>query len=132
MKHFARLKQRTALRNLFSLPPPAPPSHPLPNKTSSHLTRSLKKIFLRRYIEIYRHLLSKYFKNAVLGRQEMVQCKYFFWHQTETCLLENLLSQEEFRLCCGSILLSMSSELRFVKWVSFFERNCCKMCDLFC
>ena len=36
------------------------------------------KIFLRRYTEIYRHLISKCFKNAVLGRQEMVQRKYFF------------------------------------------------------
>ena len=27
-------------------------------------------------------------------------------------------------LCCGSILFSMSSELRSVKWVRFFEQNC--------
>ena len=26
------------------------------------------------------NLLSKCFKNVVLGRQEMVQCKWFFWH----------------------------------------------------
>ena len=32
-----------------------------------------EKIFLRRYIEIYRHL----------------QCKCFFWYQTETFVLEN-------------------------------------------
>ena len=42
--------------------------------------------FLRRYKEIYRHFLSMCFKNAVLGCQEMVQYKYLFWHQTETCL----------------------------------------------
>ena len=35
------------------------------------------KIFLRRYTEMYRHLFSKCFKNAVLGRQEMVQCNFF-------------------------------------------------------
>ena len=38
------------------------------------------KNFLRRYKEIYRHLLSKGFTNAVLGCQEMVQCKCFFLH----------------------------------------------------
>ena len=36
------------------------------------------KNFLRRYTEIYRHLLSKYLKNAVLRLQEMAQCKCFF------------------------------------------------------
>ena len=45
-------------------------------------------IFSGRFTEIYRHLLSKCFKKVVLGRQEMVQCKCFFLHQTETCLLE--------------------------------------------
>ena len=58
---------------------------PIPNPV--HLS---DKIFLRRYTEIYRHLLSKCFKNAVLWRQEMTHPKCFFWHQTETCLLEYL------------------------------------------
>ena len=68
-------------------------------------------------------MLSKSFKKLVLGRQEMVQCKRFFWHQTETCLLENLQIQKSFRLRCGSILFSMLSKLRFAKWVRFFEGN---------
>ena len=34
--------------------------------------------------EIYRHLLSKCFKNAVLWRQEIVHGKCFCGHQTET------------------------------------------------
>ena len=56
---------------------------PSPNPTPSDkmLLRLSKKKFLYIYIqiytEIYRHLLSKYFKNGVLGRQEMVQCKCF-------------------------------------------------------
>ena len=36
-----------------------------------------------------------------------------------------------FWLCCKSILFSTSSELRFVKWVRFFEENYCKMSNLF-
>ena len=46
----------------------------------------------------------------------MEHCKCYFLHQTETCLLE-------FWLCCGSKSFSMSSELRFVKWVRCFDRN---------
>ena len=46
----------------------APPSHPRQIKPYY----VSKTNFLRRYIEIYRHLLSNCFNNAVLGRQEMV------------------------------------------------------------
>ena len=73
-----------------------------PNQIKSYYIFGIK-IFLQRYTEIYRHLLWKCFKNAVLGRQEMVQRKCLFWHQTETCLLENVLSQQGFWPCCGSI-----------------------------
>ena len=45
-KHFARPKQRPALRKSFSLPP----SHPLPNKT---LLRVWNKNFLK---ETYRYI----------------------------------------------------------------------------
>ena len=41
------------------------------------------KIFLRTYTEIHRHLLSKCIKNVVLGRQEMVQCKCFFFDKKQ-------------------------------------------------
>ena len=34
------------------------------------------------------------------------------------------LSQKGFWLYCGSILISTSSELLFVKWVRVFEQNC--------
>ena len=32
--------------------------------------------------------------------------------------------EKSFWLCCESILFLMSSELRFKKWVRFFEQNC--------
>ena len=82
------------------------------------------KILLQRCTEIFRHLLSRYFKNAVVERQEMMQCKCFFWYQTEKILLEKLSNEKGFWLRCESVLFSMSSELRFLKWVRFFERNC--------
>ena len=54
---------------------------PNPTPSDKMLLRLSKKKFLYTYIqiytEIYRHLLSKYFKNGDLGRQEMVQCKCF-------------------------------------------------------
>ena len=33
---------------------------------------------IQKYTDIYIYLVSKSLKNAVLGRQEMVQCKCFF------------------------------------------------------
>ena len=68
-------KAQIAIRFMEIIQPP--PSHPHQIKI---YYISGTKIFLGRYIEIYKHLLSKCFKNAVLARQEMVQCKYFFWH----------------------------------------------------
>ena len=51
-------------------------------QTTTHSIKSYYvsgiKDFLGRYTEIYRHLLSNCFKNAVLGLQEMVQCNCFF------------------------------------------------------
>ena len=82
------------------------------------------KIFLRRFTGIYRHLLSNGLKNAILGRLEMVQCKCFFWQKPEPCLLVSLWSEKDFWLCCGNTFFEMLSELRFVKWLRFFDRNC--------
>ena len=95
--------------------------HPTPYQRKAYYV-SGTKIFLRRYIEIYRHLLSKCFKNAVLGRQEMGQCKCFFWHQTESCLVEHL--ERFLAVLWESILFSMSVKFKFIKWVRFFEPNC--------
>ena len=45
----------------------------------------------------------------------MVYCKCYFLHQTETCLVKFWLF--------GVFAFSMSTELRFVKWVRCFDRN---------
>ena len=72
-----RFKLQAALRKFFSLP------QPTPHQTKSYYV-SGTKILLRRNKEIYRHLLSKCFKNVVLGHQEMIQCKFYFLHQIKT------------------------------------------------
>ena len=63
------------------------------------------------------------------SRNDVIQ--FFFWHQVKTCLLENLWSGKGFWLCCGSILFSMPSEYRIVKWARFFERNFIVKCLIF-
>ena len=86
------------------------------------------------YTEIYRHLHSKCFKNSGLGRQEMVQCKCFFWHKTEICLLKNLQSETWQRL-----LAVLHEHIIFnVKWIEarkmsevFWAKLYCEMSDLF-
>ena len=62
LKHFTRSKHRVNLRKSFTLPS----------------DKSWTKIFIRWHTGIYRYLLSKCFENAVLGRLEMVNCKWFF------------------------------------------------------
>ena len=66
-KAFCKAQTANRLKKHYSVsqhPTPPPP-------TRTNLTTSRKQFFLRRYKEIYRHLLSKCFKNAVLGHQEM-------------------------------------------------------------
>ena len=82
-KTFYETQTASRLKEIIQAPPPH-----TSRSTSCYIFET--KIFLERYTEIYRHLFSKCFKKVVLGRQEMVQCKCFFWHQTETFLLENL------------------------------------------
>ena len=66
-KTFYEAQKWAALRKLFT------PSHQI--KAFYVLGTN---IFSRRYAGICRHLLSKRFENAVLGRLETVQCKCFF------------------------------------------------------
>ena len=119
-KHFTRLKQRAALRKLFSLPP----THPHQIKPYCVFQT---KIFWQRYTEAHRHLLLKCFKNTVLGRQEKVQCKCFFWHQTETCLLEHLQSQRgKFLLENLKIKKKSSDDVYWYVWTNIktlYARN---------
>ena len=73
-KTFYEAQTASCLKEIIQ---PPPDSQPIPNQTKSYYVFGTK-IFLWRYTEIYRHLLSKYYKNAVLWRQEMVQPKFFF------------------------------------------------------
>ena len=65
---------------------------PKPPPTRQNFNASLEqKYLLRRYTEIYKYSLSKSLKNAVLGVTKWCSANVFFWHQTETCLLEKRL-----------------------------------------
>ena len=124
VKHFYKAQTVSHLQEIIQ-----PPPEPTTNHIKSHYL-SRTNIFLRIYTEIYRHLLSKCFKNAALGRQEMGQCKCFFWHQIETCLLENLKSQKDFWLYCGSILFLISSLIHKMN-EAFWAKVHCKISYLF-
>ena len=101
-------------------------SHSIPHQIKPYYI-SETKVFLRRYLEIYRHLLSKCFKNAILERQEMMQCNIFF----DTKQKHDCWKICEVRNIFGCVERVMSSELRFVKWVTLFERNCIVKCVIF-
>ena len=83
-----------------------------------------KKYLFRSYTDIYRHLLLKSLKNAALS-QKMVQCKCFFWHQTETCLLEKILTEN---LILKKTLISTGTFERILKICMreiIFSKNDC-------
>ena len=72
-KSFYEAQTTSCLKEIIQPPPPIP-NPPPSDKILLHLWE--KK--LGRYTEIYKHLLSKCFKNAVLWHQEMVQLKCVF------------------------------------------------------
>ena len=120
VKHFARSKQRTALRNLFSLPP----THPPPDKTLLHLGN---KIFFK---EIYRNIQTFAFKvlqecSSWVSRNDAVQI--FFLTPHRNMFARKFVKSERFLAVLGSILFSLSTELRII-----LAKLYCKMCDLFC
>ena len=83
VKNFARPKQRATIRKLFSL-------LPLTKSPDQILSFLWNKNILT---EIYRNVQTFAFKvlrecSLRASRKGSMQC--YFWHQTETCLLENL------------------------------------------
>ena len=117
-KTFYETQTASNLQEMIHSSPRSLPS----DKTLLHLWN---KHFLT---EIYRNIQTFAFKVlqecSSWGGQEMVQCKCFFWHETETLLLENFWRQKGFWLHCGKILFSMPSELKLIKWVRFVAQNC--------
>ena len=109
-----------------------PLHHPSLNQIKSYYG-SGAKIFLRRYTEIYRHLLSKCFRNAVLERQEMMQCKFFFLTPNRKMLAGTFVKLERFlAVLQGHIIFN-------VKWVEvhkmseiFWAKLYRKTSELFC
>ena len=89
-------------------------------QTAIHLkeTKNGTKIFLWKYTEKYRHLLSKCFKNGVLWCQEMVFVNRNMFAPNRNMFAGKFIKWKR--------LFSMSLTLRsrFIKWMRFFEQNC--------
>ena len=111
LKHFEGLKQQTALRKLFRPP------------TDKNFLHLWNKIFLRRFTGISRQLLCKCFSKVVIGRLEKVQCKWCFSDTNQKHVRWKI-----YKVRCLTVLQDfifiMLNELRSLKWVRFFERNC--------
>ena len=83
--------------------------------------KSWRKVFFLKYTGIYKHLLSKYFKNTVLGRLEMVEFanvfsdtnqKHACWKICKACKV--------FGCVAGVKLVRFFGQNSIVKWVIFF------------
>ena len=83
---------------------------------------------------MYRHLLSKYFEKAVLGRLEMVPCQCFLWHQPDvcwkTCNMRKVFGSVsvayyfQCQVRCGSSKTVLKNELYFSLVFVGFETFC--------
>ena len=100
-----------------------PPNH-LPSE------RILLCLFVRRYTEINGHLLSKCFKNAVLGVKKWWSANVFSDNRQKHVCWKILVNSKRFWLCCKAILFSMWVEIRKLSEV-FLAKLYCKMSDLF-
>ena len=106
----------------------SPNPQPTPHRIKSYVFGI--KFFLRRYTEMYRHLLSKCFKNAVLGRQEMVQRKCSFLTPNRNMFARKFLKSERlFTVLQEHVILS--NEFRFVNWVVFWAKMHYRMREYF-
>ena len=127
-KPFYEVQTASCLKDINRPPPNPQPTTPPPPSPSSPSDKILVRLWKKNVLmEIYRNIQTFAFRvlqkcSSFASRNGAAQM--FFWHQAETCLLENLWSQKGFWPCCGRILFSMSCELRFLKWVRSFERNC--------
>ena len=78
------------------------------------------KFFLRRYTEIYRQTFA--FK-VLLSWATTNAVQVFFLTPNKNMFAGKFVNEKDFWLCCGSILVLMSIELRLVKQVRFFDRK---------
>ena len=92
-----------------------------------------KKIFVWRFIVIYRHLLSKCFENTFLVPLEMVQCKCFFLTQTRNMFARKFANWVRF------FAVLLKNIFFDVEWVEvrktskvFWAKLYCKMSVLSC
>ena len=117
-------KQRASLRKSSRFPPSPP------HQIKSYYIFGTK-IFLFRYTEIYKHLLSKCFKNAVLGCQKMVQRK---------CSSDTKQKHVCWKICTViKVFGRVRKYIIFnVKWVevlkmseAFWANSYCKISDLY-
>ena len=90
----------------------------------------LLRLFLRRYTEINGHLLSKCFKNAVLGVKKRWSANVFSDTKQKHVCWEILVNPERFWLYCKTILFSMRVEVLKMSEV-FWAKLYCKISDLF-
>ena len=121
-KHFRRLKQRATLRKSFSLhQPPTPPDKILLNLWN-------KITFIT---EIYRHLFSKCSKKVVLGRQEMLQCKWSYWSPNRNIFAGKFVNWQSLLAVFWEHVISSFKRVEIHKMSEiFWMKLYCKMSDL--
>ena len=129
MKNYRTCYEALTASSIKKIIQPPPNPQPTPHRIKSYYVFGIKS-FLRRYTEMYRHLLSKCFKNAVLGRQEMVQRKCSFLTPNRNMFARKFVKSERlFTVLREHVILS--NEFRFVNWVVFWAKMHYRMREYF-
>ena len=124
----------TALRKLFSLPATQPPSDKI-------FLRLWNKHFIGRYIQIYRHLLSKFFKKGVQRASRKGAVQIFFLTPDRNVSAGKFVKSERFLAVLRKHIIfnvkwvevrKKSEAFRSKLYVIFFASDLYVMCDLFC
>ena len=110
---------------VYSVSPSLPNLQPTPHQINA---TSLQQVFsygdIQKYTEIsFQNASTKQFMRVKKWRRAN-----FFLTINRNMFAWKFVKSESFWHCCGSILSSMSCELKFVKWVRFFEWNCIVKC----
>ena len=110
MKNYKTCYEAQIASSIKKIIPPNP--QPTPHRIKPYYVFGIK-FFLRRYTEMYGHVLSKCFKYAVLGRQEMVQRKCSFLTPNRNMFAGKFVKSEKLLTLLGEHII-LSHEFRFV------------------
>ena len=102
-----------------------------PSTPHTNLATSLKQNFLREICRNIQTFAFKVLQESSSWASGNGAVQILFFTPNRNMVAGKFVNEKAFWLCFGIMLFSISKELRFVKWVRFFVRNCMVKCVIF-